>query len=303
MLDLDIKGQRPHWEERPLSPYIFHRSKCAVRLLGFCWLKIVIDDKEVEAKNIVVYAAKKILQDMETAKVSIGYYEDLPDRVPKILKLNPDLKLEQSLLLTFFKEGNQPLTISFNGTNPRNVWCTEQGNAKQEIPFRYIELSEERLVPFVLERRQSRDSFCNFTAQQGNSDPIKFAIEMEGSLPRGEILDSKVPDSILKNLAPELAGQWKMLARWLNISEADLHNIEAHNSRSMQDTKYCMLRHWSERNGTGATYRVLATALDKAGRRDLREQLESQVTLQGRNGPTHDYIAALQELTSQMSWV
>lgn len=53
------KGQRPRWEERPLIPYIFHHSKCTVRLRDFCWLKVQIDDTEVEAKNLVVFAADR----------------------------------------------------------------------------------------------------------------------------------------------------------------------------------------------------------------------------------------------------
>ncbi|PIK41998.1 hypothetical protein BSL78_21150 [Apostichopus japonicus] len=192
-------GQRPSWEERPLSTYIFHRSKCTVRLLGFCWLKVKIDDTEVEAKNLVVFAAKKILRNKETAKVEVGYYEDLPERgEPNILKLNPDIKPERSLQLKFMKEGKQPLTISFNGTDPDDTWYTKQGKGKEEIPWQSIALSEERLVPFVLRRRKYMDSFCNFSAQQGNHNPIKFEVELEGNQSTGEIADSTVPDCILE---------------------------------------------------------------------------------------------------------
>ncbi|PIK59197.1 hypothetical protein BSL78_03894 [Apostichopus japonicus] len=128
------KGQRPRWEERPLIPYIFHHSKCTVRLRDFCWLKVQIDDTEVEAKNLVVFAAKKILRNKKTAKVEIGYYEDIPERgEPNILKFNPDIKPEQSQLLKFIKEGKQPLSISFNGTVPEDTWYTEQGKAEETL--------------------------------------------------------------------------------------------------------------------------------------------------------------------------
>ncbi|XP_071841959.1 uncharacterized protein [Apostichopus japonicus] len=281
------EGQRPRWEERPLSPYIFHRSKCTVRLLGFCWLKVIIDDTEVEAKNLVVFAAKKILRNKQTAKVEVGYYEDIPERgEPNILKWNQDMKPERRFHLTFLKEGKQPLTISFNGTDPGDTWFTEQRKAKKEIPWRSIALSEERVEPFVLHRKQNMDSFCNFTAQQGDYNPITFEIEMEGNQSTGEIADSTVSDCIIEYLAEKLCSEWQSLARYLNISDADLDNLKEDNRRCHQDTKYFMLRLWRKRNGTGATCRVLATALDKAGRRDLREYVESQVTMQGRNEPT-----------------
>ncbi|XP_071841934.1 uncharacterized protein [Apostichopus japonicus] len=271
------EGQRPRWEERPLSPYIFHRSKCTVRLLGFCWVKIVIDDKEVEAKNIVVFATKDILQDNKTANLEVGYYEDIPEcGEPNMLELNPDMKPAKKLKLKFLKEGKQPLTISFNGTDPGNTWAIEQDKPQKEISWQSIAGSEDRLVSFVLHRKQPQDSFCNVSAQQGNSDPIIFVLKLKVDQSTGEILDRKVPDSILKYLATELAEEWQTLARCLNISDADLHNIEANNSRRMQDTKYFMLRHWSEMNGTGATCRVLATALDKADRRDLKQYVKRQ---------------------------
>ncbi|XP_071841956.1 uncharacterized protein [Apostichopus japonicus] len=275
------EGQRPRWEERPLSPYIFHRSKCTVRLLGFCWVKIVIDDTEVEAKNLVVFAAKKILQNKKTAKVEVGYYEDIPERgEPNILKWNQDMKPERRFHLTFLKEGKQPLTISFNGTDPGDTWFTEQRKAKKEIPWRSIALSEERVEPFVLHRKQNMDSFCNFTAQQGDYNPITFEIEMEGNQSTGEISDSTVPDCILEYLAKQLCEEWQSLARYLNISDADLDNLKEDNRRCYQDAKYFMLRLWRKRNGTGATCRVLATALDKAGRKDLQQYVERQVTMQ-----------------------
>ncbi|PIK35054.1 hypothetical protein BSL78_28120 [Apostichopus japonicus] len=226
------EGQRPSWEERPLSTYIFHRSKCTVRLLGFCWLKI--------------------------------------------LKLNPDIKPERSLQLKFMKEGKQPLTISFNGTDPDDTWYTKQGKGKEEIPWQSIALSEERLVPFVLRRRKNMDSFCNFSAQQGNHNPIKFEIELEVDQSTGEIADSTVPDCIIEYLAEKLCSEWQSLARYLNISDADLDNLKEDNHRCHQDTKYFMLRLWRKKNGTGATCRVLATALDKAGRKDLQQYVERQ---------------------------
>ncbi|PIK42000.1 hypothetical protein BSL78_21152 [Apostichopus japonicus] len=223
------EGQRPRWEERPLSPYIFHRSKCTVRLLAFCWLKVIIDDTEVEAKNLVVFAAKTMLRNKQTAKVEVGYYEDIPER-------------------------GEP----------------------NEIPWRSIAVSEERLVPFVLQRRQNMDSFCNFLAQQGNYNPIKFEIELEVDQSTGEIADSTVPDCILEYLAKKLCSEWQRLAMYLNISDGDLDNLKEDNRRCHQDVKFFMLRLWRKKNGTGATYRVLATALDKADRRDLQQYVMRQ---------------------------
>lgn len=90
-------GEKPLWEERPQTPYLFLKSKTLLRLSNFCWIKISIDDKVVEAKNLVIYITKELLPSGRRAKVSIGYYEELPQSG----KVTLSKQVKYLLLLTF----------------------------------------------------------------------------------------------------------------------------------------------------------------------------------------------------------
>ena len=80
-------------------------------------------------------------------------------------------------------------------------------------------------------------------------------------------------DRDLEGLSQELE-KWKAVGRRLEIEEAELTALDLEN-REWSEKVYKMLRHWKERNGSTATYRVLHDALchPLVNRRDLAEKL------------------------------
>ena len=86
-------------------------------------------------------------------------------------------------------------------------------------------------------------------------------------------------DRDLVGLSQELE-IWKTVGRRLEIEEAELTALDLEN-REWSEKVYKMLRHWKERNGSTATYRVLHDALchPLVNRRDLAEKLWEYSTL------------------------
>lgn len=90
---------------------------------------------------------------------------------------------------------------------------------------------------------------------------------MAGSEKQDRLLT--VASSFLQYLAGELTAEWPDLARYLKISDAELHKIKSDNIGHEREAIYQMLIHWKRKEGPHATHAVLAEALWNANRRDL----------------------------------
>ena len=75
---------------------------------------------------------------------------------------------------------------------------------------------------------------------------------------------------ILLGLAKEIITVWKKVGRAIKLKEVDLDEIDL-DYKGVYEKSYQMLIKWSECQGSGATYEVLARALldPKVNRRDL----------------------------------
>ena len=81
-------------------------------------------------------------------------------------------------------------------------------------------------------------------------------------------------DEDLEWLSHHVEQEWKVLGRRLRIKEERLCATDTDHP-DMVEKAYQMLRHWKEKNGSAATYKVLHDALCHrlVSRRDLAEQL------------------------------
>ena len=82
-------------------------------------------------------------------------------------------------------------------------------------------------------------------------------------------------DDELERLGAELDLEqtWKTLGRRLDVRDPKLQEID-HAHRNLSDKGYHMLKHWRQKSGSDATYKVLSDALkDKlVQRKDLAEK-------------------------------
>ena len=88
------------------------------------------------------------------------------------------------------------------------------------------------------------------------------------------VVKQGIPTSYeLEKLSADIGEDWIKLGRRLGVSNAKLKEIyRCHNH--MSEKGYHMLIHWSEKNGSDATYQALCDGLlnDLVQRRDLAEK-------------------------------
>ena len=83
-------------------------------------------------------------------------------------------------------------------------------------------------------------------------------------------------NSLVMDIAKELAHDWKALGRNLGIRYSELERINADFNHSVYEKACQMLSKWQKKNGRDATSNKLAEALCSIGRRDLAEKLQGK---------------------------
>ena len=77
-----------------------------------------------------------------------------------------------------------------------------------------------------------------------------------------QVKQGKPTDNEIMCLAQDVMKFWKKLGCLLGLREPLLDEIEADHATQMYEQSYAMLRRWKECNGSEATYRKLAEALN-----------------------------------------
>ncbi|XP_071844107.1 uncharacterized protein [Apostichopus japonicus] len=262
-----------------------------MRLYNFSWKKYKIGDDIVEAKRIMLYAAKRSATENEIF-LDIGYYWRLPS-CQEFPKLNNATVLHEKPAV-FFKEGQLPLTVLLEKVSP--IWTYNEEETAQIINFSTVSITEESFCTFVLNKMTSDETdgcACFFKAGQG-SNLVKLLFSLkESSLSRAEaiipstrngtadsqeklpsaISHTKVRNKFLQDLSENIGKCWMDVGRKLQLTEEQLENLEQKSYPNLKETTYQMLLVWKRKRASAATYDVLADALRKAGRVDLQEEL------------------------------
>lgn len=88
------------------------------------------------------------------------------------------------------------------------------------------------------------------------------------------VLKEGVPkDEELEGLGRDISDQWLTLGRRLKVEESKLQAIDK-DFDSLQERGFQMLKHWRQKEGSGATYKALSVALKNKllQRKDLAEK-------------------------------
>lgn len=92
----------------------------------------------------------------------------------------------------------------------------------------------------------------------------------------------------LAYIADHLGFSWTELARELDFTEEQIHQIRIENPNSLQDQSHALLKYWLERDGKHATDTILIECLTKINRMDIVHLLETNMEpLQERMGRTY----------------
>ncbi|KAM4834472.1 ankyrin-2 [Thomomys bottae] len=100
----------------------------------------------------------------------------------------------------------------------------------------------------------------------------------------------------LAYIADHLGFSWTELARELDFTEEQIHQIRIENPNSLQDQSHALLKYWLERDGKQATDTILIECLTKINRMDIVHLMETSTeTLQERI--SHSYAEIEQTIT------
>ncbi|XP_048364872.1 ankyrin-2 isoform X5 [Sphaerodactylus townsendi] len=87
--------------------------------------------------------------------------------------------------------------------------------------------------------------------------------------------DQERTEERLAHIADHLGFSWTELARELDFTEEQIHQIRIENPNSLQDQSHALLKYWLERDGKHATDSSLTECLTKINRMDIVHLMES----------------------------
>ncbi|XP_043368964.1 ankyrin-2 isoform X38 [Dermochelys coriacea] len=96
----------------------------------------------------------------------------------------------------------------------------------------------------------------------------------------------------LAHIADHLGFSWTELARELDFTEEQIHQIRIENPNSLQDQSHALLKYWLERDGKHATDTSLTQCLTKINRMDIVHLMETSHmdSVQGHGARTYEEI-------------
>ncbi|XP_066576936.1 ankyrin-2 isoform X6 [Amia ocellicauda] len=90
-------------------------------------------------------------------------------------------------------------------------------------------------------------------------------------------------------IADHLGFSWTELARELDFSEDQIHQVRIENPKSLQDQSHALLKHWGERDGKHATESSLIQKLTKINRMDIVHLIETTIIKSSQEQSCHTY--------------
>ncbi|XP_042326247.1 ankyrin-2 [Sceloporus undulatus] len=102
--------------------------------------------------------------------------------------------------------------------------------------------------------------------------------------------DRERTEERLAHIADHLGFSWTELARELDFTEEQIHQIRIENPNSLQDQSHALLKYWLERDGKHATDSSLTECLTKINRMDIVHLMESSVEMARDHGRTYAEI-------------
>ncbi|XP_077134930.1 ankyrin-2 isoform X2 [Ranitomeya variabilis] len=89
--------------------------------------------------------------------------------------------------------------------------------------------------------------------------------------------DQERTEQRLAHIADHLGFSWTELARELDFTEEQIHQIRVENPNSLQDQSHALLKYWLDRDGKHATDSSLNQCLTKINRMDIVHLMESYI--------------------------
>ncbi|XP_078532860.1 ankyrin-2 isoform X2 [Lissotriton helveticus] len=101
--------------------------------------------------------------------------------------------------------------------------------------------------------------------------------------------DQERTEERLAHIADHLGFSWTELARELDFTEEQIHQIRVENPNSLQDQSHALLKYWLDREGKNATDTGIIHFLTKINRMDIVHLMETRTTSPALDHVNHTY--------------
>ncbi|XP_077156671.1 ankyrin-2 isoform X41 [Paroedura picta] len=239
------------------------------RLRCFCMTDDKVDKTLEQQENFAEVARSRDVEVLEGKPIYVDCFGNLV----------PLIKSGQHHIFSFyaFKENRLPLFVKVRDTT-------------QEPCGR---------LSFMKEPKSSRglvhQAICNLNitlpvyTKESESDQEQEE-EIDTTSEKHQQDDQERTEERLAHIADHLGFSWTELARELDFTEEQIHQIRIENPNSLQDQSHALLKYWLERDGKHATDSSLTECLTKINRMDIVHLMESNVETSRDHGRTYAEI-------------
>ncbi|KAM6401732.1 ankyrin-2 isoform 45-T45 [Pluvialis apricaria] len=213
------------------------------RLRCFCMTDDKVDKTLEQQENFAEVARSRDVEVLEGKPIYVDCFGNLV----------PLTKSGQHHIFSFFafKENRLPLFVKVRDTT-------------QEPCGRLSFMKEPKST-----RGLVHQAICNLNITL----PVYTKIDMTSE--KNQQDDQERTEERLAHIADHLGFSWTELARELDFTEEQIHQIRIENPNSLQDQSHALLKYWLERDGKHATDTNLTQCLTKINRMDIVHLMET----------------------------
>ncbi|XP_071664269.1 ankyrin-2 isoform X36 [Patagioenas fasciata] len=213
------------------------------RLRCFCMTDDKVDKTLEQQENFSEVARSRDVEVLEGKPIYVDCFGNLV----------PLTKSGQHHIFSFFafKENRLPLFVKVRDTT-------------QEPCGRLSFMKEPKST-----RGLVHQAICNLNITL----PVYTKVDMTSE--KNQQDDQERTEERLAHIADHLGFSWTELARELDFTEEQIHQIRIENPNSLQDQSHALLKYWLERDGKHATDTNLTQCLTKINRMDIVHLMET----------------------------
>ncbi|XP_027762188.1 ankyrin-2 isoform X13 [Empidonax traillii] len=223
------------------------------RLRCFCMTDDKVDKTLEQQENFAEVARSRDVEVLEGKPIYVDCFGNLV----------PLTKSGQHHIFSFFafKENRLPLFVKVRDTT-------------QEPCGRLSFMKEPKST-----RGLVHQAICNLNitlpiyTKESDSDQEPEEVDMTSE--KNQQDDQERTEERLAHIADHLGFSWTELARELDFTEEQIHQIRIENPNSLQDQSHALLKYWLERDGKHATDTNLTQCLTKINRMDIVHLMET----------------------------
>ncbi|XP_069487124.1 ankyrin-2 isoform X40 [Ambystoma mexicanum] len=249
---------------------VFAKSQDPIeaRLRCFCMTDDKVDKTLEQQENFAEVARSRDVEVLEGKPIYVDCFGNLV----------PLIKSGQHHIFSFyaFKENRLPLFVKVRDTTQEpcgRLSFMKEPKSTRGLLHQAICNLNITLPIYIKESESDQEQ-----DEEGNTTSEKNPHE-----------DQERTEERLAHIADHLGFSWTELARELDFTEEQIHQIRVENPNSLQDQSHALLKYWLEREGKHATDTGLIHCLTKINRMDIVHLMETCTTPPARDQVNHTY--------------